>query len=336
MLLVMLAVALGCFLFLFQLFVNLTSGGGNELFSDNSSSSLTLEVPSGVSLIAILAAATCIVVGAGGMVLFRRWLQQRPGQPRWVIACAAVPAAAIVGLGVYLFVSGALLGTLPYGGVPYGGHQIEASGMNPWILTLLVTIVLSVMLTGVSRPRFSVLPLVLCLAAILALVLVGSSAIRGLNLFNNPSPSEPSAAYAEEVNALRQQSPAALVTEALAAADPKLTAAAVEGLMKLGVPEAAASLASTLSDADPELVATAVEALAELGDAEAATALTDALSDVDPEVLASVAEAYVDSVDSEDVTTLAEALSDIDPEVAAGTMEPEPWRRWRSRATRRP
>ena len=320
-LLVLLAVALGCFFFLFDLFIDLTSTGSNNSSGDGPSSSLTFKVPSGVSLISTLATVACIVLGAGGIVLFRRWLKDRPGTPRWVMACAMAPAASMVGLGIYLFVSGALLGSLPYGGVPYTDHQIESAGMNPWVLTLLITIVLSAMLVGVTRSRFSILPLALCLAAILVFGLLGLSAVKGLNLFKNPTQMEPTAAYTEEVNALRQRGPAAAVTEALAATDPKLTATAVEGLMKLGVPEAAAALARTLADADPELVATAVEALGELGDPEASATLTRALSDVDPEVMASVAEAFADSADPGDVTTFAEALSDIDPEVVAGIVE---------------
>ena len=160
-LLVLLAVALGCFFFLFDLFIDLASTGSNNSSGDGPSSSPTFKVPSGVSLISTLATVVCIVLGAGGIVLFRRWLKDRPGTPRWVMACAMAPAASMVGLGIYLFVSGALLGSLPYGGVPYADHQIESAGMNPWVLTLLITIVLSAMLVGVTRSRFSILPLAL-------------------------------------------------------------------------------------------------------------------------------------------------------------------------------
>ena len=134
-LLVLLAVALGCLFFLFELFVGLTSSGGNDLSEESSSLGSTFEVPSGASLVTMLAAVTCIALGAGALLLLWRWLKDRPGTPRWVMVCGGTPAVAVVGLGIYLFVSGALDRSLPYGSVPYVNYQVNAGGLEPLRLT---------------------------------------------------------------------------------------------------------------------------------------------------------------------------------------------------------
>ena len=207
-LLALLAVALGCLFFLFELFVGLTSSGDNSLSEQNSSLGPSFEVPSGASLTTMLAAVTCIALGAGALLLLWRWLRNRPGTPRWIMVCGGAPAVAMLGLGTYLLVSGRTHGSLPYGSVPYANYQVNAEGMDPVELTVLVTIVLAVMLVGVTKPRLLILLLALCLVAVLMLALLSSLALRGPDLFGHPSQLRPAAGYTEEVNALRQQGPA--------------------------------------------------------------------------------------------------------------------------------
>ena len=206
--LILLAVALGCLFFLFELFLSLTSSGVNDLSAGNSSPGSTFEVSSGASLTTMLAAVTCIVLGAGAILLFRRWLKGHPGSPLWVMVCGGAPAVAMVGLGVYLLVSGARHGSPPYGRVPYMDHQVNAGGMEPLGLILLATIVIALMLVGIINFRFLLMPLVMCLVAILMFGLLGSSAVQGLNLFGYPSQLQPATAYVEEVNTLLQKRPA--------------------------------------------------------------------------------------------------------------------------------
>ena len=213
-LLVLLAVALGCLFFLFELFVGLTSSGGSDLSAESSSSGPSLDVPSGASLMTMLAAVTCTALGVGGLLLLRRWLKGRPGTPRWVMVCGGTPAVAMVGLGIYLLVSGALHRSLPYGSVPYVNYQVNVGGIEPLGLTVLATIVLAVMLVGVTKPHLLILPLALLLVSALMFGLLSSSAIGGLNLFGHPSQLRPASGYAEEVNALRQRGPAAVRSNA--------------------------------------------------------------------------------------------------------------------------
>ena len=206
--LVLLAIALGCLFFLFELFVGLTSSGGNDISEENSSLGSSFEVPSGASLTTMLAAVTCIALGAGTLLLLWRWLKDRPGTPRWVMVCGGAPAVAILGVGTYLLVSGRMHGSLPYGSVPYVNYEVNVGGMEPLALTVLATIVLAVMLVGVTKPRLLILLLALCLVAVLLFWLFSSSAIPGPSLFGNPSQLQPAAGYTEQVNALRQQGPA--------------------------------------------------------------------------------------------------------------------------------
>ena len=202
------AIALGCLFFLFELFVGLTSSGGNGLSEEMSSLGPSFEVPSGASLTTMLAAITCIALGAGALLVLWRWLKDRPGTPRWVIVCGGAPAVAILGLGTYLLVSGRMHGSLPYGSVPYMNYDVNIGGMEPLELIVLATIVLAVMLVGVTKPRLLILLLALCLVAVLLIWLFSSCAIRGPNLFDHPSQLQPAAGYTEQVNALRQGGPA--------------------------------------------------------------------------------------------------------------------------------
>ena len=126
------------------------------------------------------------------------------------MVCGGAPAAAIVGLGIYLLVSGTTHGSLPYGSVPYVNYQVNAGGMEPLGVTVLATVVLAVVLIGVTKPRLLILLLAVCLVSILMLGLPLSSPIRGPILFGSPSQLQPAAGYAERVNALRQRGPAAV------------------------------------------------------------------------------------------------------------------------------
>ena len=211
-LLALLAAALGCLFFLFELFLGLTSSGGNNLLAESSSLGPSFEVPNGASLMTVLAAVTCIALGAADLLLLRRWLKDRPGTPRWVMVCGGAPAVAMAGLGIYLLVSGTTHGSLPYestpyGSTPYGNYQVNAGGMEPLGVTVLAIVVLAVVLVGVMKPRLLILLLALFLVSILMFGPFLSSALQGQNLFGRPSQLQPAAGYTEGVNALRQRGP---------------------------------------------------------------------------------------------------------------------------------
>ena len=206
-LLALLAVALGCFFFLFEQFVDLTSSDHTDLAGGNSTLAPTIEVPSGAALTTMLAALTCVALGAGAILLLLRWLKDHPGTPRWVMVLGGSPSVALVGLGIYLMVSGTLHGSLPYGSVPDVNTQVDVGGMEPLQLTVLVTLVLLVMLVAVTKPRLLIILLVLLLVSALLFGLLSSSGFRGLTPFGYPVQMRQVAGTAQGVNSLLQRGP---------------------------------------------------------------------------------------------------------------------------------
>ncbi len=109
----------------------------------------------------------------------------------------------MVGLGIYLLVSRTLHGSLPYGSVPDTDYQMNVGGTEPLQLTVLVTIVLLVVLVGVTKPRLLIPLLVMLLVSVLILGLLSSSGYRGLNPYGTGQ-FLPAGGYAEQVDSLRQ------------------------------------------------------------------------------------------------------------------------------------
>ena len=206
-LLALLAVALGCFFFLFEQFVDLTSSDHTDLAGGNSTLAPTIEVPSGAALTTMLAALTCVALGAGAILLLLRWLKDHPGTPRWVMVLGGSPSVALVGLGIYLMVSGTLHGSLPYGSVPDVNTQVDVGGMEPLQLTVLVTLVFLVMLVAVTKPRLLIILLVTLLVSALLFGLLSLSGFRGLTPFGYPAQMRPMAGTAQAVNSLLQRGP---------------------------------------------------------------------------------------------------------------------------------
>ena len=348
-LLVLLAVGLGCLFFLFELFVGLASPGSGGLPADNSSSATPFRISAGANIIAMLAAATCMALGAGAILLLWKSWKTGPKRPPWTLACGGAAAAAMLGLGLYLAVSAALRGGLPYGNVPTAGHQVNAVGIETVGLTVLATLVLLVMLVGVTKPRLVALPLLL-LVANLALGLVGASVIRNLDLFGSPSTLQPEETYAKAVAEIHGEDPFTL-DDALADAgsedpetgDPEpwvgiaLNLPPAEGWpegratsseSKL-LPDIAGAIGDLLSSVDPDLRARAASELARLAGkfpkppASTISALAGAMeSDSAAPVRAAAAQALGSLGDPAALSELAEAAAgDDDPAVRAAAVE---------------
>ena len=142
-------------------------------------------------------------------------------------------------------------GSLPYGNVPYVNYEVNVGGMEPLELTVLATIVLAVMLVGVTKPRLLILLLILllalCLLAVLLPGLLPSAAVQGPNLFGNPSQLQPAAGYTEEVNALRQRGPATVPSRQ----EPERPVGDIGGDPRTGEAAGTEGLSSTTSSAAP-------------------------------------------------------------------------------------
>ena len=199
-LLLALAVALGGLFFLFELFLRLISSGPSDILAVNDGVGDTSQIPSGVDLIAFLAPAMCIALSGGAFLLMWRWLRSGEQTKLRVILLGGAPALALLGLGVYLAVSGN-----PIAGIPYEHHQVNAAGVKPLGLALLAVFALSVLFVGITRPWLLPIPLVLWLLAALFFGMFQSNAIYGLNLFGHPSRLQPTAAYASAVEGYRME-----------------------------------------------------------------------------------------------------------------------------------
>ena len=349
-LLVLLAVGLGCLFFLFDLFVGVASPGSGDLPAGDSSTETPFRISGGASFIAMLAAATCSALGAGAILLLWKAWKTGPKRPLWVMACGGAAAAAMLGLGIYLAVSAARRGGLPYDNVPNAGHQVDLAGIETVGLTVLATLVLLVMLVGVTKPRLVALPMLL-LVANLALGLAGASVIRNLELFGSPSTLEPAAAYTNAMNSLvLGEGSAAALDESLDVDDQEeqeddRPAPGLEGML-LGkregwpegqktsgesklLPDIARAIADLLNSVDPGLRARAASELARLAGkfptppASAISALAEAMeSDSAAPVRAAAAQALGSLDDPEALADLAEAAAgDDDPAVRAAALE---------------
>ena len=349
-LLVLLAVGLGCLFFLFELFVGVASPGSGDLPAGDSSPETPFRISGGASFIAMLAAATCLALGAGAILLLWKAWKAGPKRPLWVMACGGAAAAAMLGLGIYLAVSAARRGGLPYDNVPNAGHQVDLAGIETVGLTVLATLVLLVMLVGVTKPRLVALPMLL-LVANLALGLAGASVIRNLDLFGSPSTLEPAAAYTNAMNSLvLGEGSAAALDESLDVDDQEeqeddRPAPGLEGML-LGkregwpegqktsgesklLPDIARAIADLLNSVDPGLRARAASELARLAGkfptppASAISALAEAMeSDSAAPVRAAAAQALGSLGDPEALADLAEAAAgDDDPAVRAAALE---------------
>ena len=259
-LLLILALALGGFLFLFDLFVGLIATGPKDLLAENTTVGPTTEIPSGARFITFLAAGIFLALGAGALLLL--WRRLKDGgeqQRRWLVALGALPAVALLGLGAYLALSGSLAPSLPYGTAPYSHHQVDMGGIQPLGLALLAAFVLSVVFVGITKPRLLPVPLGLWLLAGLIFGLFGSNALHGLNLFGHPTTLQTTPAYASAVDRYRQPEPAPVpvpvsVTETPPPQSEPVTAESVLRDLRFGDAWARESAAKLLEESGAEII----------------------------------------------------------------------------------
>lgn len=186
-LLLLLAAALGCLFFPFELFAALASPGGSGLLARKDSVDSTLEVVNGAYLTAILASLTCFALGACAIWFCWRRLKARTANHLTLVTFASLTAAACAGLGIYLGVFATTRRSLPAGDIPYSHHQMDLTGIEPLGLALLAGFILSVAVVGIVRPRFLVAPVVFWLVVAFMFGMFESAAIRRLELFERPT-----------------------------------------------------------------------------------------------------------------------------------------------------
>ncbi len=261
-----LAAALGCFIFLFNLFAGLQSADDTGLLARLDTSATQLEVLSGAQLTAVLASFLCLTLAVGTAWLGWQRLKEPRGKRLLTGLLSGFCAAAFFALALYLGAAATTQGSLPYGDLPYERHQIDLIGVEPLGLALLAAFILSVAVVGIVRPRLVIVPVLAWLILALMFGMFASDAIRGLNLFDRPAKLQPVLAYQEIVHEYVPAEQGSL------AADPAQIAPESDA-----PPERPSS--GLVDDADEPLGPDAVEALVlDLGSADPATAESAAAS----------------------------------------------------------
>lgn len=319
-LLLMLAVVVGGFFFLFEHLADFSTGAPRDLLTTNETDESALKTPSIARLLAVLVPAMCVLLGIGMVVLIGRRL--KGGQGRWwPVTLLGAAVAGLMGLGVYLAVGGA------FGRVDYGGHVVETDGIAPLGLSLLAAFIVTVGVVGVANPRFLPIPLLAWFTAALVFGMFGSNAIYGINLFKHPSVAETSQGYSGVLNVYWQAEPpldegdepsgrSGLVgqpKELGATEDPTGLDDYVFELLHGSLEDRYEAVSELAANLQPELVSPLIQALGDRVDGvsdTAASALSEALRGSDAETRAAVESALVEALGKGDWKTriAAEAI----------------------------
>ncbi len=266
-----LAVALGCFIFLFNLFAGLQPPDNAGLLARLDTSATQIEVLSGAQLTAVLASFLCLTLAVGTAWLGWQRLKEPRGKRLLTGLLSGFCAAAFFALALYLGAAAATQGSLPYGDLPYDQHQIDPIGVEPLGLALLGAFILSVAVVGIVRPRLVIAPVLAWLILALMFGMFASDAIRGLNLFDRPARLQPVLAYQEIVHeyvpagqGAVAADPAQIAPEPDAALEPPSPSLADDPDEPPG-PDAVEALVLDLGSPDPETAGSAAASLEEAG-----------------------------------------------------------------------
>ena len=200
LLLLMLAGALAGFFLLLNFLGSQTASGPDDLFAPKPSDDPFISLPSGAEMFAFTIGAVGLAMAVAALAAPGNWrLRGRLPVPRWSLIVAALLALAVAGLGIYLATSGILSQDLAY-----DQHLAERQHIKPEGLAILAGFFLSLALVGVFVPRLLPIHLAIWLILSLILGLLGSSALSGLELFNQPWEMEEQVAFAAEVEKYRE------------------------------------------------------------------------------------------------------------------------------------
>ena len=328
-LLLVLAVALGGLFFLFELFGGLTSDGPRDLLTTkDAADSAASEIPSGASLIAVVAPAMSILLGLAALLLLKRRFKDSKGRGWTALLLGGVVAVGLLGTGVYLVASSVFGEGLPFGGVDYGEHPVKTEGVAPLGLTLLAAFVVTVGLVAVAKPKLLPIPLLAWLTAALVFGMFGSDAIYGVNLFKHHSVVETTPDYTGAVNVYWRPATGTTEGEGLPglSGQPGQTTEQDQASSEVdyfnvlihGSPdEKVEAVAELAGMADPTVIPALVEALGDINEdvrTAAESALVEALGGDDPEVSAAAESALVEALGDPDIGVKGAAewiLSDI-------------------------
>ena len=280
-LLLLMAVALGGLLFLFELVGSLTEDGPRDLLTTVDQPDETAEIPSGSSLIAVAVPVMAVLLGTGALLLLLRQWRSGSGRRRPLVFLGAV-AAMLLGLGIYLSAAAISSGSLPFGGVDYSAHPVNTQYVTPLGLTIMAAFIVTVGLVAVTRPRLLPVPLLAWLAAAIVFGMFGSAALYGVNLFHHHSTVEATTDFTGAVNVhLRSDIRLPGQTTQLGQSEPSELR---EGPVDEDGPRSPQEYAAVLERGSPEEKAEALSDLAETGDPAAAPLVAQELGDNNEDV----------------------------------------------------
>ena len=307
-LLLVLAVALGGLFFLFELFGGLTSDGPRDLLTTkDAADSAASEIPSGASLIAVVAPAMSILLGLAALLLLKRRFKDSEGRRWTALLPGGVVVVGLLGTGVYLVASMVFGEGLPFGGVDYGEHPVKTEGVAPLGLTLLAAFVVTVGLVAVAKPKLLPIPLLAWLTAALVFGMFGSDAIYGVNLFKHHSVVETTPDYTGAVNVYWKPVTGTMEGEG------QLGQAGLTGQpgepSDQDAPLSVEDYVYALIHGSPEEKVEAVSELAGMADPTVIPALIEALGDINEDVRTAAESALVEALGGDDLEVSAAAES---------------------------
>ncbi len=198
--LLMLAVALLCFLLLINLLGTLTSTGPDDLLASNPTDERFVGLPSGVGMFAFAIGAVGLIlaaISAAAMVVLAR--REDRARTRLYLAVGAVLALLLAGAGLYLALSGVLGEDMAY-----DQHQALRPYVEPKGLAVLGAFFLSFVVIGILKPKLLLAHLAVWLVLALIFGFFASDNLAGLNLFEESGELEAREAYAAEVEKYRR------------------------------------------------------------------------------------------------------------------------------------
>ena len=280
-LLLVMAVALGGLLFLFELVGGLIDDGPRDLLTTNKQPDSSVEIPSGAFLIAAAAPVMAVLLGAGTFFLFVRQWRGGSGR-RWPLVSLGAVAAMLLGLGIFLGASAIVGGGLPVGGVDYSGHPVNTEYVTPLGLTIMAAFIVTVGLVAVTRPKLLPVPLLAWLAAAIVFGMFGSAALYGVNLFHHHSTVEATTGFNSAVNVYLQSD--AVLPGRTTQPGQSETSEPREESREADPPRSQEEYADILEHGSPEERAEALSELAETGEPAAAPHIVQELGDSDEDV----------------------------------------------------
>ena len=209
-LLLVLTIALAGFFLLLDFLVSLVSTGPQDILAVNPSSEEQMGLPTGVGLLEFAVLSVSIILALAALISSLGWPISRSSfRPSPSLALGTIGAAALVGVGVYLSLSG-ILGRQ----VPYDEHVVKGSLLESGMLVLFASFFLSLAISGIVSRKLLAVVLTAWVVAGFAFGLLDSKPLDGLQLFERTTRLERPAVFTSVVERYMRSGDGLVITEA--------------------------------------------------------------------------------------------------------------------------